>query len=44
MTTVVLGASACLGLGATATSDRGGQGAGATAVLVAQLVTQMDGV
>lgn len=33
-----------LGLGATATSDRGGQGAGATAVLVAQLVTQMDGV
>lgn len=33
-----------LGLGATSTSDSGGQGAGPTAVLVAQLVTQMDGV
>lgn len=33
-----------LGLGATSASDSGGQGAGPAAVLVAQLLTQMDDV
>lgn len=38
------GVSAYLGLGATSASDSRAQGAGPAAVLVAQLLTQMDGV
>lgn len=38
------GVSAYLGLGATFASDSGGQGARPAATLMAQLITQVDGV
>lgn len=38
------GVSIYLGLGATPASEGRGQGAGPTAALMAQLLTQMDGV